>query len=336
MRQNARPLPTVMEATLMRKSRVSGNYSFARAAAACLFAVALLGATPHGAHGLYHSVVIDEVLTSFGGDPDRQFVEMRMLGASQNFVTNSVFAVFDSLGNYVDDILVVPGNVANSGSGTRWLIATLRFQQTFGVAADFLIADRALPVGGGMICFGGGGGVTPLNPPNWDRTNFNNYADCVAYGTYSGPSNSRTGTPTSLNGDGHSLQRTTSTRNNLADFTCAGMITPQNNAGAMEQVPATDPCSTDGTPTETATVVETATTTPTATPTATPGPPIACVADCNESGGVSVDEVIRAIGIALAPHLLETCEQADPNGDGFPAIDELLRAVASSVRGCID
>jgi hypothetical protein len=54
-----------------------------------------------------------------------------------------------------------------------------------------------------MVCFGGGGGLVAQNPPDWDRT-ASHYVDCVAYGTYAGPSNARTGAPTQLNGDGHS------------------------------------------------------------------------------------------------------------------------------------
>jgi hypothetical protein len=239
-----------------------------------------------------------------------------------------VFATFDAQGNYVEDILVVPGNVASSGNGTRWLIATQAFQTASGVDADFVIPDGALPVGGGMICFGGGGGISPINPPNWDRTSFNNYVDCLAYGSYSGPGNSRIGTPTALNADGHSLQRDTNTRNNLADFVCSDILTPENNAGDTAEVAASAPCAGGETPTPTPTTVAPL------TPTATAGPPIPCVADCNDNDEVSIDEVVRAINIALAPSLLSTCEQADPDGDGFPGIDELLRAVASSVAGC--
>jgi hypothetical protein len=145
------------------------------------------------------------------------------------------------------------------------------------------------------------------------------------------------------------LQRTTNTRDNLADFTCADTITPQNNAGTMMELPSSTSCTAGETPTETPPAGDTATATPTATatrgvetatatatPSGTPGPPIACVADCNESGDVSLDEVVHAVGIALARHPLATCEQADPNGDGFPDIGELVRAVAGSVGGCID
>ena len=291
--------------------------------------LAMLLAAP-AAHGVFHLVVIDELLSSYDGNAEVQFVEMRMLGGFQQFVTNSVFAAFDASGNYVGDILVVPANVTNSGNGVRWLIGTQAFRDESGVVPDFIMPAGILPSGGGMVCFGGGGGISPQNPPNWSRTTFANYIDCVAYGTYSGPTNLRTGDPTPLNPDGHSLQRTGSSQNNLADFDCVETATPQNNASATADLAATAPCTVAETPTETPAVTETAT--PTAT--TTPGAPITCVADCDENGVVSMPELIRAVRIALATLPLAECEQADANGNGFPGIDELVRAVASSVNGC--
>jgi hypothetical protein len=212
------------------------------------------------AHAVFHLSVIDEVLTSYGGDPAKQFIEIRMLAGFQNAVQNSVFAAFDATGAYTGDILVVPGNVANANAGDRWLLGTSAFQTATGLVPDFTMPSGILPTGGGMVCYGGGGGLVPQNPPTWSRTTFSNYVDCVAYGTYSGPSNALIGTPTALNGDGHSLQRIGSTHDNAADFGCADPATPQNNAGMTVSMAATAPC-----PAPTAT--PTATVTPTATPT---------------------------------------------------------------------
>jgi hypothetical protein len=194
------------------------------------------------AGALFHLAVIDEVLTSYSGDANSQFIEIRMLASLQSFVSHSILAAFDSNGNYIGDILEVPSDLANSGAGVRWLVATSQWQTASGVTADFTMPAGILPTAGGMVCFGGGGGVAPLNPPTWSRTTFTNYVDCVAYGTYAGSTNTLIGTPTTVNGDGHSLQRTTSTQNNAADFTCGDPITPQNNAGASASIAATVPC----------------------------------------------------------------------------------------------
>jgi hypothetical protein len=229
---------------------------------------------------VFHETLIDELMTSYGGDPNVQFIEMRMLASLQNFVGHSVFAAFDSNGTYINDILVVPGNLTHSGSGTRWLIGTAAFQTNTGLAPDFVMPAGILPTGGGMVCFGGGGGISPQNPPNWDRTNFASYVDCVAYGTFTGTGVVTGVTPTALNGDGHSLQRMGDTKDNAADFTCANPATPQNNAGTTASMAATSPCAGVGPsptpttllPTATPKPMPTGSQTPTITPTRTAAP----------------------------------------------------------------
>jgi hypothetical protein len=329
----------------MTRSWVSGSRFAARASACAAFVAALVGATGHTAQAAFHVAVIDEVLTSYNGDSNVQFVEMRMLAAFQSFVTNSVFAAFDANGTYTADIVVASHNLGKNGSDVRWLIGTQAFADMSGVAPDFVIAPGSLPGGGGMICYGGGGGIAPLNPPNWDRTSFANYVDCIAYGSYSGPKNFRIGNPTPLDPAGHSLQRGTNTHDNLSDFACSDTATPQNNAGDTADLPASSPCAGAETPTETVAATATPTATPTATstlpnesPTPTPSTavptPLPCVADCNQNGTVSLDEVIHAVDIALGRGSIASCQSADPSGDGFPSIDELVRAVASATRGC--
>jgi hypothetical protein len=243
-----------------------------KAQSAIAYGVAILlmligSAQPSNA--VFHITVIDEVMTSYGGNANVQFIEMRMLAVSQNAVAHSVFAVFDSTGTYTGDLLAVPGNVANAATGSRWLIGTSAFQTASGLTPDFPISTGILPTGGGMVCFGGGGGIIPDNPPNWSRTDFSNYVDCVAYGNYSGPTNTLIGTATTLTGDGHSLQRTGNTHNNANDFACANPATPQNNAGTQVSLAATSPC-TPPTATPSATRTATGTRTPSATPTRTP------------------------------------------------------------------
>ena len=52
----------------------------------------------HAASAVFHVAVIDEVLTSYGGDQNVQFIEIRMLFNFQTAVAHSVFAAFDSAG----------------------------------------------------------------------------------------------------------------------------------------------------------------------------------------------------------------------------------------------
>jgi hypothetical protein len=214
-----------------------------RKALVIVMATAAAAVVPaESAKALFHLALLDEVMTSYGGDPNVQFIEVRMLGPVQNFVTNSVFAAFDDTGTYVGDILVVPGNVTNSANGTRWIVGTSDFQTASGLAPDFIMPAGILPTAGGMVCYGGGGGIAPAPPGSWDRNNFANYVDCLAYGTYAGSTNVRIGTPTSLDADGHSLVRHSDGHNNVVDFACGDPATPENNAGGTASMTATTPC----------------------------------------------------------------------------------------------
>ena len=112
------------------------------------------------------------------------------------------------------------------------------------------------------------------------------------------------------------------------------------------------------TPTATMTATFTATVTPTLTstpeptdtprPTDTPAPtasststmasltptPIACVGDCNNDGRVTVDELVRAVNIALGNSFISTCREVDPSGDGQVTVNEILQAVNRALNGC--
>ncbi len=272
---------------------------------------------------VFHLAVIDEVLTSYDGEANVQFIEIRMLASFQTAVAHSVLAAFDSSGAYIGDILEVPSNVATGGDGVRWLVGTDGFQSASGLAPDFIMPAGILPGGGGMVCFGGGGGIVPQNPPAWDRTNYANYVDCVAYGTYSGTSNALIGTPTPLDGDGHSLQRTTNTKDNAADFTCGDPATPENNTGASESMAATSPCQGGATPTLTPTA--------TAVPTGTVA---ACVGDCDGDGVVAINELIIGVNIALDNAPVSACPAFDCRGNQMVTVDCLVRGVNNALDGC--
>jgi hypothetical protein len=205
-----------------------------------LSALAILaGATQ--ARALFHISVISEVLTSYGGSADVQAVEIEMLAAGQTLTENSVLGFFDATGTYVGDALVVPGDVPTGGAGLHWLMGTSAFETASGVQADFQFAP-ALPVAGGMICWGAPGIVPPADPGSWDHTDPEQYVDCVAYGSYAGPTNSKIGTPTPLTAEGHSLQRVSETDDNATDFVCGDPTDLTNDADATATLAATTPC----------------------------------------------------------------------------------------------
>jgi cysteine-rich repeat protein len=67
---------------------------------------------------------------------------------------------------------------------------------------------------------------------------------------------------------------------------------------------------------------------------ASPGPPGGCVGDCDESGIVTIDEVIAAVNVALGLADLSRCAGGDANGDEAISIDELVEAVGAALNGC--
>lgn len=60
-----------------------------------------------------------------------------------------------------------------------------------------------------------------------------------------------------------------------------------------------------------------------------PPPEHAC--DCNGDSAVSVDELVRAVGIALGEQPLEQCDAADVNNDGDVSVDELMSGVNAAL-----
>ncbi len=203
-----------------------------------------LALAPSGASAVFHVAVINEVMTSYNGSPNVQFVEIKMLGSFQNLVTNTVLGAFDASGAYLGDVLIVPGNVANHGRDVTWLMGTTMFQQVSGLQPDFIM-PAGLPTGGGMVCWGAPGISAPL-PGTWDHTIETNYVDCLAYGSYSGPSNLLIGTPTTDLPEGHSLTRINETRDNATDFLCSDPATPTRNTGTAASLVASIPCSVCG------------------------------------------------------------------------------------------
>lgn len=62
--------------------------------------------------------------------------------------------------------------------------------------------------------------------------------------------------------------------------------------------------------------------------------PQPCLADCDGDGEVTVNEAVRAVGIALGTQPLANCPVADANGDGEVRIEELIETVKDVIGGC--
>jgi len=59
-----------------------------------------------------------------------------------------------------------------------------------------------------------------------------------------------------------------------------------------------------------------------------------CVADCDASGGVAVNEIVSATQIALGLASLQHCPSADADNSGTVTVDEILSSVGGAIEGC--
>jgi hypothetical protein len=62
--------------------------------------------------------------------------------------------------------------------------------------------------------------------------------------------------------------------------------------------------------------------------------PVPCTGDCDASGEVTVDELIRGVNIALGTAAVAQCPSFDANGDGAVTVSELITAVNNALGGC--
>jgi subtilisin family serine protease len=88
------------------------------------------------------------------------------------------------------------------------------------------------------------------------------------------------------------------------------------------------------TPSSTPPAAHTATRLPSATPIATVTPGSVCVGDCDQNGAVTVDELVKAVNIALGHVLLTQCPALDCTGSGQVLVSCLVAAVGDALNGC--
>lgn len=59
-----------------------------------------------------------------------------------------------------------------------------------------------------------------------------------------------------------------------------------------------------------------------------------CIGDCDGSGGVSIDELVRGVNIALGRDEVAGCAAFDRNASGDVTVDELVGGVQGALSGC--
>jgi hypothetical protein len=223
---------TAHSASERKSSSKPSSAKPSRAIFAMLGAALLLAglASPSRLGAAFHVAVIGEILTSYNGNASSQFVEIDMLAGGQGTVVNTKLTTFDTDGNFVEVVLDVLANVPG-GAANNWIMGTPQFVADSGLAVNFTFPG-GLPTAGGMVCWG--------RPA--DETLPTHYVDCIAYGTYNGPTNVFIGTPTSLTPNGHTLRRIGITGSSAADFECADPGNPENVSFETVDLPATTPC----------------------------------------------------------------------------------------------
>lgn len=160
---------------------------------------ALSSPAPGGA--IFHLALIDEVMSGVGGDPDAQYVEIRMEAPGQNLVHDTLLSVFDEDSNpALTLLLILPEDVPNGGTNLRWIMATQTFADLPQVQQAGFTPDVIFPTGiltpKGMVCWGAPDfapapdewPLDDLGTPEEEGYNFPFlYTDCVSYGGYVGP-----------------------------------------------------------------------------------------------------------------------------------------------------
>src|SRR2546422_5726704 len=102
-------------------------------AAAVSLAVLLAVLVPAPGHAVYHIANIDEIMSGMGGDPNAQYVEIRMLFGGQGSVGHSRLTAFSCDGSSHTVLLEVPDNVSPANSGGRWTMGTTSWATATGV-----------------------------------------------------------------------------------------------------------------------------------------------------------------------------------------------------------
>lgn len=97
---------------------------------------------------------------------------------------------------------------------------------------------------------------------------------------------------------------------------------------------ATETTLATATPTSTSTAPVEPTRSPAATASPTATPLRSCAGDCNDDGFVTVDEIVRAVILALGDPGAAPCPAADTSGDAAVTVDEIVGAIDSALRGC--
>lgn len=156
------------------------------AATAIALAILTLGAS--AASATFHLISVREVYPGSAAQPAAEYVELQMWAPDQNFVAGHVVRTYDASGSPTGTD-AFPADVSHGANQSTLVLATPEAEASLGFAADAPMAPSGrLDPSGGAVC--------------WEQI------DCVAWGSFSGPLPSPTGTPAASIPDGMALRRT--------------------------------------------------------------------------------------------------------------------------------
>jgi hypothetical protein len=185
-------------------------------------------ARPAGA--VNHLIAIDEVLGSWQGDDSVQFVQLRMLAAGQQLLSDGggtrgpAELVFDDATGSPDTrrVFTFTHDLAIGLAGSRILLATPALTSLSGFAPDFVLPAGMLAPRDGRVCY-------YVNPPQ-AASQPTGVIDCVAYGKFKGE-HGPFGPPTPITPDNRALRRIALTGRNVDDWGGVLAPDPTNDAG---------------------------------------------------------------------------------------------------------
>ena len=177
-----------------------------------------------------HLIAIDEVLGTWQGDDSVQFVQLRMLAAGQQFLSDGggtrgpAVLVFDDASGSPDTrrVFTFTHDLAIGLAGSRILLATPALTSLSGFAPDFVLPAGMLAPRDGRVCYF-------VNPPQ-AASQPTGVIDCVAYGKFRGEK-VPFGPPTPITPDDRALRRIALTGRNVDDWRGVLEPDPTNDAG---------------------------------------------------------------------------------------------------------
>jgi hypothetical protein len=179
-------------------------------------AAAVLLSTAAAAAAATNQVLLSEILGSWQGDDDVQFVELVVAVEGATDVGGGSLTFATDAGDRRS--FQIPADVPKGDAGRRILFATTHGSEVMGILPDFILPSGLLPPRTGRVCY-----QVPDDRGGTDAV------DCLAYGGFTG-SNATFGAPLAIGPDDRSLERISGSGTNRVDWRGRLQPTPANNA----------------------------------------------------------------------------------------------------------